>query len=53
VIWLMSGNRSFEDVLQRLHGKEVAEPISKYYIAEKNWLKWHEKEVFKGPKRSV
>ncbi|MDA8789839.1 HNH endonuclease [Pseudomonadales bacterium] len=47
------GTKSFQDMLVGVHGKELSQAIRKEYMPNPDWLDWHEKEVFKGPFRSV
>jgi putative restriction endonuclease len=37
--------------LMRYHGKELRRPIRPEYYPEDSFVKWHVKEVFRGPAR--
>lgn len=46
-----NGNVGLEEWLLRFHGNEIRPPLRKTYYPENTYLKWHIKEVFKGPYR--
>ena len=44
---------SFEAILLKHHGQTLENPIREEYNPEKQWLEWHETEVFRGPVRAI
>lgn len=45
------GTNGFEEWLLRYHGMEIRHPLNSEYKPYYEYIKWHEKEVFKGPPR--
>jgi len=47
------GSKGLDEYLMRFHGKGIQGPQSREYSANKQYLEWHEKEVFRRPGRSL
>lgn len=45
------GTHGFEEWLMRFHGSRIRKPIETGYEPNLEYVKWHIKEVFKGPER--
>lgn len=43
------GTHGFDEWLMRYNGEAIREPIQSYYYPDHSFLKWHVKEVFRGP----
>jgi putative restriction endonuclease len=49
----VNGNQGLVDWLLRYHGAAVAKPVNPRYRPKVEFLRWHLKEVFRGPERPV
>lgn len=49
----VTGNEGFHAVLVAFHGQKVREPVSRRYAPHREFLAWHEREVFLGPGRDT
>jgi len=45
------GTNGFEEWLMRYHGKQINTPIHPDYQPKESYMKWHFREVFRGPGR--
>lgn len=45
------GTNGFEEWLMRYHGKQISAPINPDYQPRDSYIKWHFREVFRGPGR--
>jgi putative restriction endonuclease len=45
------GTEGFDEWLMRYHGKEIRPPQSPLYRPKDTYIKWHLREVFRGPAR--
>jgi len=45
------GTNGFEEWLMRYHGKQINTPIHPDYQPKDSYMKWHFREVFRGPGR--
>lgn len=47
----VSGSIGVEEWLLRFHNKSIRKPQSKQYYPNSNYLRWHQREVFRSPAR--
>ncbi|KJS17991.1 MAG: restriction endonuclease [Peptococcaceae bacterium BRH_c4b] len=47
------GTEGFEEWLMRYHGKQIRHPQSPLYKPKDSYIKWHMREVFRGPERYI
>ncbi|MBN1460493.1 MAG: HNH endonuclease [Armatimonadetes bacterium] len=48
----VSGSRSVEESLLRYHGRSIRTPQAEEYLADRKFIGWHDREVFRGPGRA-
>lgn len=47
------GTEGFSEWLMRFHGLQIGEPVNPAYSINETFLRWHEREVFRGPGRHL